>query len=422
MLLGYEVGNAVHQLIFAPLPFNIILISIYCFYPKVLTVKYWGHFYKHFVGGIVLPGFIQWLYILFGAIILEALEMEAEEDANSDFMRCVGNGNFTREQCRNWVPFGDGYSTDPSDELLAMTDVLGMAPARWRNWDIFGACFFCFTIISTVGYGTFAPVTPGGKLFTCAYLLCGIPLNVSMYGNIATAIVGLLFRQSGGPVERRYKNMRKKLGTSADADADGSGQVSFDEVKLVMSKVGVQVSDEAQLREMFAKADAAGSADGGLSAAEYDQLVDQLADLATQRMEAVLAVVLFLVSLALWAIFLPISDPDHFQPVDGLYFSLITFSTVGLGDKTIALAGDTSAHNYFRYLLFCALSIELGLLAAVVSSITSVAAEARALMGRSKGKGIRAFTSKVRKESADVTPASADVEAPSTATRTGENE
>ena len=118
-------------------------------------------------------------------------------------------------------------------------------------------------------------------------------------------------------------------------------------------------------------------------------------------MEAVLAVVLFLVSLALWAIFLPISDPDHFQPVDGLYFSLITFSTVGLGDKTIALAGDTSAHNYFLYLLFCALSIELGLLPG--RELDHVRRRrARALMGEARAN-IRAFTSKVRKVSADVT-------------------
>ena len=90
----------------------------------------------------------------------------------------------------------------------------------WRNWDFFGSQFFCFTLVTTigvlarllvaplllhasycaldltlgaseplrdfllVGYGTFAPATQGGKVFTCIYALIGIPLNIVLFGRL----------------------------------------------------------------------------------------------------------------------------------------------------------------------------------------------------------------------------------------------
>ena len=44
------------------------------------------------------------------------------------------------------------------------------------QWDFFGAVFYCFTLISTVGYGHITCKTRYGKAFTIIYSICGIPL------------------------------------------------------------------------------------------------------------------------------------------------------------------------------------------------------------------------------------------------------
>ena len=40
-------------------------------------------------------------------------------------------------------------------------------------WDLPGAFFFCLTACSTIGYGSYVPVTKQGKAFTAVYALFG---------------------------------------------------------------------------------------------------------------------------------------------------------------------------------------------------------------------------------------------------------
>ena len=84
---------------------------------------------------------------------------------------------------------------------------------------------------------------------------------------------------------------------------------------------------------------------------------------------------------------LPLLEPNKFGAVDGVYFAVITFSTVGLGDYTIDFSGDTSLNQNFTYSVFVLFSIEVGLLAAVCSSAFDYLSEMRWLLGRSKGLG-----------------------------------
>jgi len=45
-----------------------------------------------------------------------------------------------------------------------------------KTWDFWGSFYHCITIITTIGYGNFAAVTDGGRVFTMVYALFGIPL------------------------------------------------------------------------------------------------------------------------------------------------------------------------------------------------------------------------------------------------------
>lgn len=45
-----------------------------------------------------------------------------------------------------------------------------------EKWTFFGSMFFVSTLVTTLGYGSLHPLTPGGQLFTIVFGLIGIPL------------------------------------------------------------------------------------------------------------------------------------------------------------------------------------------------------------------------------------------------------
>ena len=44
-----------------------------------------------------------------------------------------------------------------------------------NHWTFAFSCLFAFTVITTIGYGTFTPATVGGQMFLIFYALVGIP-------------------------------------------------------------------------------------------------------------------------------------------------------------------------------------------------------------------------------------------------------
>ncbi|KAK2707138.1 potassium channel subfamily K member 2-like isoform X2 [Artemia franciscana] len=53
------------------------------------------------------------------------------------------------------------------------------------KWNLANSVLFCFTIVTTIGYGHISPETLGGRIFCIFYGLLGIPLNVLLVGNLA---------------------------------------------------------------------------------------------------------------------------------------------------------------------------------------------------------------------------------------------
>jgi len=344
-----------------------------------------GHVWEHWVGGILLATSIQWAYVLMGALVFEAFEMEAEENGNDDFVRCLAS--FSRERCRTWLPLEQGVNaTGLADADRALYTTLGPAPAPWRNFDMCGSAFFCVTLITTIGYGSFSVATTGGKLFACAYLLVGIPLNCVLFADLGKHLIRTFF---GHAVVESYRRNRARLEKSVPStlllvEAGGGGGASFASVRAALAAGGVKASDE-RVTQIIATVD---DGDGRISQAEFERLLDKLAERAAQNLETGLAVAAFLLSIVLWAIFLPLSDPDTFQGWDGLYFAVVTFSTVGLGDFVIDFSHERSVHGEFGYMMFLAISVEMALLAAVITTMLNSLAAMRAVVS-SKVGGIK---------------------------------
>ena len=58
------------------------------------------------------------------------------------------------------------------DDYVSERKVLDEAGAT-QNWTYLRSSFFCFTLLTTIGYGSFAPSTPGGQAFVVLFSLFG---------------------------------------------------------------------------------------------------------------------------------------------------------------------------------------------------------------------------------------------------------
>ena len=71
-------------------------------------------------------------------------------------------------------------NTSP-EELYALLQphVIGFhdGPQYTNNWTFLNALIFSFTIITTIGYGTFTPSTIAGQIFLVVYSCFAIPLS-----------------------------------------------------------------------------------------------------------------------------------------------------------------------------------------------------------------------------------------------------
>ncbi len=57
----------------------------------------------------------------------------------------------------------------------------------WRveDWTIIQSLYFSVVTLTTVGFGDFAPTTPGAQIFTIFYILTGIGVFVALLASVA---------------------------------------------------------------------------------------------------------------------------------------------------------------------------------------------------------------------------------------------
>jgi voltage-gated potassium channel len=88
-----------------------------------------------------------------------------------------------------------------------------------EGWSGVEAVYFCMVTMSTVGYGDFAPATGGGKVFTLVWIFVGI---VVVFAAVANA-VGLMTT----PMMRSGRAMLEKAFPQQMIDIDGDGEPDF---------------------------------------------------------------------------------------------------------------------------------------------------------------------------------------------------
>lgn len=114
-----------------------------------------------------------WAYLALGAKIFMKLEGPHEEASNVAILKTVENVK------SKYTGISDEAIKDLFHQLSA-TGVKGLpdGASPESKWTFGNAFLFCFTLVTTVGYGHLSPWTYWGKLFTMLYTSIGIPMTL----------------------------------------------------------------------------------------------------------------------------------------------------------------------------------------------------------------------------------------------------
>merc|ERR1712187_202186 len=94
-------------------------------------------------------------------------------------------------------------------------------------------------------------------------------------------------------------------------------------------------------------------------------------DLAEEPLRLMGSLILYVVLVLTMSVLYPVFT-DGATTVDGLYWTIITFTTIGLGDKTLDYTSDISLHGNFHVFQILLMSSGLAVMAAVIGNICAI--------------------------------------------------
>ena len=203
----------------------------------------------------------------------------------------------------------EGFNTDPYLE---------------NDWVFAKSIIFCFTIVTTIGYGTFAPATMGGQMFLIAYALIGIPLTGLSLGFIAERTLYVFTW-----ISKLGKD--KVLDAFNQFDTDGSGELDKDEFEAAVKMLGFQLTPN-KFTSLWNAVDSDGG--GEVTIEEFRSAIDMMNADVTEasgqknKIYITVAAIFFWISLGV----LVFSLAEKWRPDQALYFLFVSLTTVGLGD------------------------------------------------------------------------------------------
>jgi hypothetical protein len=281
-------------------------------------------------------------YIFIGGLIFQNLEHGIEKDKFQKYTSFLLElkHNLTEEQYENLFTIGDLLT--PEEKYLF-----------WKDWE--ESVFFAFTLVSTIGYGKFTPVTSSGKIFSMFYILFGVPIGAYSFGFFASITLNTINWISivkSDPIGRAYK----LIGLDKGID------LTPNQTKRIINKLEDNLTEQ-EIEEVIDDADIDG--DGKISYEELKKIVYiknwNLLNI-TQTCQQ-FTYVIILIAIYLFVGTFTFSLGEQWSILDSLYFCIITITTIGLGDLY-------PIHN--KMLVFFFSCIGLGLVALLISFLCEI--------------------------------------------------
>jgi len=307
------------------------------------------------VGTLLFIALFVTLLNLFG-ILFQLVEADHEIERNKkfvDLMQRIRNSTSEEDYDELVAFFG-------VDATFGMQNFVSFIPEKgtWESFTpqaYFSAYYYAFVISTTIGYGEIVTRTPTGKFVTCIAIFSMLPIAIVTYTRVAELmsnyLMKLFLKQS-----TEFRAVLRKF------DNDKSGTLDEEELQLGFHDLGLFLTIE-EVRELIRDHDTDG--DGVLDvdefatvATELDVQVGKMARRMLKLRFAIGMTILFVIFFAVLVAFILSVDA-----VDAVYFSVVTLSTVGLGDIT----PTPQARAFLTIPIFVA----LGLVALVIESITS---------------------------------------------------
>lgn len=241
----------------------------------------------------------------------------------------------------------------PDREFKEMLHLLGvtsqsLASHAPHNWDFVGSCFFCFTAMTTIGYGKYTPVTDGGKIFLILFACVSIPICVQAYIDISDTMLHLVVAaigKRGGGQDSSLVNCAFQM-----FDADRSGLLDQDEVIRALEILGYDVRSTAESLRRFetqftsvsqSHQSSSDPSTPELNLEEFHQLLRTISPDAEIKLEraiiksraVLLALAIFIAIVGLSILFFGLARRSvDWTYLDAFYFTVVTFTTIGFGD------------------------------------------------------------------------------------------
>ncbi|XP_070569175.1 TWiK family of potassium channels protein 18-like [Ptychodera flava] len=193
--------------------------------------------------------------------------------------------------------------------------------------DWFNACFFCLTVITSIGYGHLIPVTSAGYGLLLVYTVVGIPLffiYIFKLGELLAVPIKRVYlscctlarRQASALVGRRSgranRNFKELENGEDDKRVKRRGRGSDQEEAILSDDFGVDAPEQDNIKVEF----------------QTDDISERSPD-DVEIPVVVLMLVVFIYVLICAAIF---SAMEGWPYAASAYFSVITITTVGFGD------------------------------------------------------------------------------------------
>ena len=89
---------------------------------------------------------------------------------------------------RRWIAMGISFGTWILVWLLGAF-IFYKCEDKYQGWSYFDAFYFCFTALTTIGYGDFTPTSPAGKSFFVFWSLLALPTMTVLISNAGDTVV-----------------------------------------------------------------------------------------------------------------------------------------------------------------------------------------------------------------------------------------